>query len=292
MADNFHHRFRAMGGPCHLHIRTDSEQQAQSLFAAMEAEVRRLEQKYSRYRDDSVTAEINTGAGRSSAVKLDQETAKLLQFADLLYQQSDGLFDITSGVFRRVWDFRAQRIPSQAAIDEVRAQVGWSQCLLDDESFRLPRAGMEIDFGGFVKEYAVDACVGIGTANSTVSGLVDLSGDVGVFGAGPPWRIGIQHPRQDSAISCIELSAGCLASSGDYERYFEAGGKRYCHIINPESGYPVQGCQGVSVLAPQCIVAGGLATITLLKEKSGKAWLDSVGVRYCLIDADGEMHSR
>src|SRR5690606_26088574 len=98
-------------------------------------------------------------------------------------------------------------------------------------------------------------------------GLVDLAGDIRVIGPHPdgaPWQIGVQHPRAAGAIATVPLTHGAIASSGDYERGFERDGRRYSHILDPRSGWPVQGLVAVSVLAEQCLIAGTATTCALL----------------------------
>jgi thiamine biosynthesis lipoprotein ApbE len=182
---------------------------------------------------------------------------------------SDGLFDITSGVLRRVWDFKAGRVPQPEQLHSVLPLIGWSQVEWNGQTIRLPRAGMEIDFGGFGKEYAADRAMAVLHATGQRHGYVNLGGDIRVLGPradGSAWRFGIQHPRQPEAtIASVELAEGALATSGDYERYFEQGGRRYCHILDPHTGQPVSHWAGVSVTAPACVAAGALSTIAMLK---------------------------
>jgi thiamine biosynthesis lipoprotein len=122
---------------------------------------------------------------------------------------------------------------------------------------------------------------------------VHLGGDVRAAGPqqdGAPWRIGIRHPRQaDEVIATVELAAGALATSGDYERFFEIDGCRYCHLLNASTGWPVRYWQSISVVAPVCVVAGSCSTIAMLLEAAGEAFLDSQGVRYLAIAEDGTL---
>lgn len=287
---HFDHSFRAMGGPCRLRFECPDEAAATRAITAAEAEARRLERKYSRYLPDSLVSRINGAAGAAEPVRIDGETAGLLGFAHTLWQQSGGLFDLTSGVLRRAWDFKSGRLPAQAAIDQLLPLVGWERVRWDGEAIRLPQPGMEIDFGGCVKEYACDSVAAVLQRQGIERGLVDLAGDMTALGAGSlvrPWSVGIRHPRDtDTAIAHISLGGGGLASSGDYERCLVLDGRRYSHILNPFTGWPVSGLVTVSVVAAQCLVAGGSATIAMLKpEAEALAWLGELGLPWLAVDS-------
>jgi thiamine biosynthesis lipoprotein len=261
---------------------------------AAAAEVVRIEQAYSRYRPDSIVSRINAAAGSANAIPVDDETAALLQFADRLHRESDGLFDITSGVLRRVWDFKAARPPTRAAVSAVLPLVGWAAVEFDGRCIRLPRTGMELDFGGFGKEYAADRAAHVLREAGLRHGYVNLGGDLRLLGPMPdgrPWHLGIAHPRRPGqVIVSVELRTGALATSGDYERYFERKGRRYCHLLNPFTGWPVQHWQSISIVAPACLAAGALSTVAMLKGPQAPAFLSAQGVAWIAVDAQGEVH--
>ena len=291
----FEHRFSAMGGPCRFVLDHADEAHSLSAIAAAESAVRRLEQKYSRYLDDSITSRINRAAGSGEAIAIDPETAGLLRYADTLWQQSDGLFDLTAGILRRAWNFKSGQLPSQAQLEELLPLIAWEQVHWDDGSIRLPKSGMEIDFGGFVKEYASDCAATILQSHNIEHGLVDLAGDLAALGKqahGQAWQIGIRHPRQGrNAIAMVSLPTGGLASSGDYERCIEIDGQHYSHILNPKTGWPVRSLAAVSVIADQCLVAGSAATIGMLKPRDqGLVWLEELGLAWLAIDTDLKCH--
>ncbi|GAA6144882.1 FAD:protein FMN transferase [Thalassolituus maritimus] len=254
----------------------------------MESEVRRIEQKYSRYRDASVLSQINASAG-GHPVKIDNETQWLLDYARVGFEQSDGLFDITSGVLRRVWDFKAGLMPTAAQLETVRRKIGFDRITVSNHCIALPE-GMEIDFGGIGKEYAADAAAEMARKAGIVSGIIDLGGDLHVLGPkadGAPWTLGVRNPRcPQQASGTLPVYQGGMASSGDYERYFERDGKRYCHILNPVTGYPASHWASVTVIAPSCLLAGTLSTIAMLKEEAGEEWLRAQQVSALLIRPD------
>ncbi|MEP7297081.1 MAG: FAD:protein FMN transferase [Burkholderiales bacterium] len=277
--DSYGFRFSAMSSVCE--IRLDGDDEPLLALAAQRAidEVHRIELKYSRYRDDSIVSQINAAAGRGEPLLVDDETASLLDFAAQLHTLSDGLFDITSGVLRRVWNFRTGRLPEAAALARVLPLIGWSQVRWQDGCIDLGRAGMELDFGGFGKEYAADRAAAVLAAAGQRHGFVNLGGDIRVLGPradGRPWRFGIQHPRRDEGtIAAVDMSDGALATSGDYERFFEHQGRRYCHILDPRTGWPVSSWASISVTAPACVAAGALSTIAMLKGKQAREFLST-----------------
>jgi thiamine biosynthesis lipoprotein len=308
---SFGFSFSAMSSVCE--IRLDGDDEPALNFIARQAidEVQRIERKYSRYLERSIVSRINAAAGSPEGVPCDDETASLLDFAAQLHTLSDGLFDITSGVLRRVWDFRSARLPEPLALQALLPLIGWSQVewqgrvertpheptdrARDARSIRLPQAGMELDFGGFGKEYAVDRAAGVLAAAGLRHGFVNLGGDIRVIGPradGSAWRFGIQHPRNANAtLASIELREGALASSGDYERFFEHDGRRYCHILDPRSGWPVTGWSSISVTAPACAAAGALSTIAILKGAAALDFLDTQHASYLAADVSMRVHS-
>ncbi len=293
--NQFRQTFRAMAAEHEIQLAATDMDAARRAATAAIADVRRIEAKFSRYRDDSVTTRINRAAG-GETVAIDAETAALLRYADQCHDLSGGLFDITSGVLRRVWDFRREP-PALPPADELAAAialVGWPDVEWGEDYIRLPRAGMEIDFGGIGKEYAADRVATICLERGLRHGLVNLGGDIRAIGPqadGTSWRVGIRHPRIDAAaVAGFDLAAGALATSGDYERYFEIDGRRYCHILNPRTGMPVSHWQSISVVSPLCVVAGSCATIAMLLEGEGAAFLEAQGVQWLGVARDGALH--
>lgn len=285
--------FRAMACPCQIVLVEDDAGRAAAIAEQMQAEVLRIEAKYSRYREDSVVTRINAAAGSGVDVEVDDETAALLDYAATAWQQSGGLFDATAGVLRRVWNFREARCPSADQIAAVLPLIGWQRLRWRRPRIGLQR-GMELDFGGFGKEYAADTAAALGLRAGIRGGFVDLGGDIRVLGPdrdGAPWRIGVHHPqRPGEAIATLELASGAIATSGDYERSFSIDGRRYGHVLNPHDGWPVQSFASVSVLAPQCLVAGTATTITMLKGcDEGGRWLGELGLPWLTVEQDGRM---
>jgi thiamine biosynthesis lipoprotein len=260
------------------------------------AEVQRVEAKYSRYRADSVVSRINAQAG-GEPVALDAETRALLAYADALWRQSGGAFDATSGVLRHAWNFAAARAPTDSELAPLVERVGWDRVELREDRVRLRDAGMELDFGGFGKEYAVDRAALVLREAGIASALVDLAGDMAMLGSQPggePWRVGVRHPRDRSRIvAALEIESGAIATSGDYERFIEVDGVRHCHILDPRTGRSARGFQSVTVHASTCLVAGSATTVAMVKgEAEGREWLESLGLAYLCVAADGRVVDR
>jgi len=297
MSKKIVHEFFAMGSPCKLVFYLEKHFDDSEIIGLVYAEVLRLEHKYTRYKESSVTSEINRVAGHADPSKrkivLDNETIKLLHFADVAYTQSNGLFDISSGKFRKIWDVKTSSVPSESQINTIKQQVGWNKVNWQAPQLFFPVRDMELDFGGLVKEYAVDKVCTILKANRVNHAYIDLGGDIGIVGPrinGLAWNIGIRNPNNPKVpIATIELFNGAIASSGNYERYMESNGQRYAHIINPKTGSPVKHWAGISVVAPQCIVAGTAATTAMLKEQEGAQWLQDLGLRSFAINNDGKI---
>jgi len=280
------HPFTVMGGPAELQLYIESQDEGRVIQLAKN-EAYRLEQKYSRYLPDSVTTTINQPTS-TKPFQLDEETAGLLSYAQTAWEQSNGLFDITSGSLRKVWNFKSSTLPTQKDLDKLLKHIGWDKLTWQPPFLTLPK-GMELDFGGVVKEYAADAIAAILHNEGVQHGLVDLAGDIRIVGPPPngqPWKIGVRNPaKPETAIATIDIFEGGIASSGNYERFMMVKGKRYCHILNPKTGWPQNGVGGVSVHASTCLVAGTATTTTmLLGLKQGRQWLQSSQFKHLLIE--------
>ena len=293
MLQVFNFAFQAMGSPCSVQCCADSAQHAESVYRLVTERIAQLEQRYSRYRDDSLISAINRHAGSGIKTKIDPETAALLHYAEQCYQESRQLFDVTSGVLWQLWSVNKTELPSKEQIRAVLPLIGWKKVQWDEQSIYLPQSGMQLDFGGIVKEYAADSVAELCRQQGIHHGIIELGGDIKVIGPlpnGQGWPVAIRDPRQpDKIIAQLELSSGALASSGDYERFLLIDGVRYSHILNPKTGRPVTGLRAVSIVAEHCVVAGSLATIAMLKANKGIAWLHSCGLPFLCCQNNGQI---
>jgi len=281
-----------MASPCELLIDSPDEMLARHITEQAANEAFRIEQKYSRYRDDNIVSAINQAHGRST--KIDDETFHLLTFANTCFELSEGLFDITSGVLRRIWTFDgSNKIPHQSRINELLPLIGWENIQFDRKQITMP-SGFEIDFGGMGKEYAVDCVAKICTKIApSISVLVNFGGDIQVSKEkqnGQYWQVGIEMPIDDkidkeikSTVTAtkttyksvmVRIAQGGLATSGDANRYLLHNGLRYSHVLNPKTGKPiVNGPRSVTVASEYCVQAGLMSTLALLQGNQAEQFL-------------------
>jgi FAD:protein FMN transferase len=285
------HRFHAMASDCAVHVQAEAAAASAMIALAAEAEVRRIEARYSRYRDDSELARINLVAAAGGATDVDPETTGLIAYAKACFRSSEGAFDITSGLLRQAWNFSVPRLPEQWEIDALLPRIGLDKVTLSGGRLSFAQARMELDLGGLGKEYAADRAAEVCSDLGARFGFVDLGGDIRVIGPqadGQPWRIGIRHPRDGAVLVAeVALHGGALATSGDYERFIDVDGRRYCHILDPRTGWPARGLSSVTVISDRCLVAGSLSTSAMLRGRNGGAWLESLGIRHIAIDDEG-----
>lgn len=268
--DYYRVAFQAMGTPCEILFSARSRSAADAFRLSALRWVWDFEAKFSRYRETSLVCEINRAAGKSP-VGIDRQAEELFAVCDWYHWMTGGVFDPTSGPLLRLWDYRARpaRIPSDEEISRALSLVGWSRVRHRGGEAFLPAPGMELDFGGIGKEYAVDQVVNLAIAAGLENFLVNFGRDLRAHG-GPPeggfWRIGLENPGEPGTSWCgVTCRDGAVCMSGDYARYIEIGSERYGHILDPRTGRPVRnGCQAVTVLAPSCTEAGMLSTTAFI----------------------------
>jgi FAD:protein FMN transferase len=277
--------FVAMASPCELLLDTTEVRAAHEVGRVAAQEAWRIEAKFSRYRPESIVSVINRSHGH--AVVVDTETAALIDYAAQCHALSEGRFDITSGVLRRCWTFDgSDRLPEPAAVAALLPLIGFEKIRWQAPRITLP-AGMEIDFGGNGKEYAVDRVLALVATRFAGAALVNFGGDLAANrapGAGP-WQVGVERPDSErEARLLLELSRGGLATSGDTHRFLLRDGVRYSHILDVRTGWPVpQAPRSVTVAAGSCVEAGMLATFAMLQGSAAESFLTEQGVRHwCL----------
>ena len=281
--------FQAMGSPCVLHMDNPDVEVAR----LAEEEIRRIEQRYSRYLSGNLMASINDAARRGGSVDVDPETASLIDYAFSCHRASSGEFDITTGVLRHAHGgFLGSGEPGQS-VENLLARVGMHNLEWRAPTLTFRSRGMELDFGGIAKEYAADQAASLAAKAGRPNTLVDLGGDLAAAGPradGSAWTVSIRDPRRRGAcLGRYPLSGGGLATSGDYERYVIRDGRRQGHLINPATGRSASGIVSVSVVAQSCLLAGSLSSIAMLKGRDAQDWIDGLGLDYLLLTEDGEI---
>ncbi len=233
-------------------------------------EIQRLEDLLSRFRPDSDIGRLNT-TRRPRPVRMHRDTVHVLAAALAISSLSDGAFDITAAPLVSLWSVTSAdaRIPTEDAIAQARALVDYRGLVVNQENRSAYLSGERqmVDLGGIAKGYAADRALHVLKRRGGISSaMVDLGGNVAVLGNkedGTPWRVGIQDPdaARGECLGFLSLQDESAVTSGDYERFFEAGGKRYHHIIDPRTGYPVEsGLRSVTVVSDSSMIADGLST--------------------------------
>lgn len=259
--------FPALGTNCEVqYAAAGGDAQASAFERAAIAWVTAFEAKYSRFRPDSLVSQINRAAG-GDWTPIDAETEALLKLCETIHFMTQGVLDPTSLPLIQLWNYKTDtpRIPSADEVAAARALVGWKKVRREPGRILLPVAGMALDFGGFGKEYAVDMVAQLAIDHGIRSALVDFGHDLRAVGfppGRPAWHVGIEDPQKPGTSACsVALVGKGVASSGDYIRGFTVEGKRYGHIIDPRTGWPVaNGCRQATVIAGTCLQAGVLST--------------------------------
>ncbi|WP_448516573.1 FAD:protein FMN transferase [Pseudothermotoga sp.] len=232
-------------------------------------ELERVYKKYNPNDPSSVVSKINNSNGW---IDIDEETFVLLDAAVRFSRLTDGAFDPTLGELIKLWGFDkiAERLPSRVPtsqeVSEALKRAGIDKLELDTQRRRVRLIdGAKLDLGGIAKGYALDRAYQVAKeVDKDCTGFVEAGGDIRILGpkfGSRPWVVGVRDPRKsDSAITYLYLTSGAVATSGDYERYFEVGGVRYHHILDPKTGFPSRGAISVTVVADNAVTADALST--------------------------------
>jgi thiamine biosynthesis lipoprotein len=239
---------------------------------------------------------VSAAAGRAP-VGVTDDVYFVIKKALQLSAISDGLFDPTVGPLMKVWSMNTEegRIPEPADIARARALVNWRDVVMDDaaRTIYVRRPGMKLDAGAVMKGYAADETVRILASRGVKSAMIDLGGNIFAMGAksdGSAWRIGIQDPDAPRGVSfgTVGVIDKSVVTSGVYEHFFIQNGKRYHHIMDTRTGYPVDnGLTAVTVIAPASIDADGIATTLFCLGPSGGLTLaKTLGVDVIMLSED------
>lgn len=290
--------FEAMGTRCRI-LASGSAHTTKDFAAEVLEWLAAFEFRYSRFIPQSLISRINESASKTW-VETDEETERIFSLCDQLHFVSRGVLDPSALPLIRIWDWKVGNIPAPTTVQDALAKVGRRKVQRTPGKVFLPHPGMALDLGGVGKEYAVDHVTNLAIAFGIPSLLVDFGQDVRVYGPPtgrkPLWHVGLQDPaRADRCWAGLGLAEGAVATSGDYIRNFQRDGRRYGHILDPRTGYPVSnGILSVSVIAPLCSLAGALSTAAfILGPKDGISLIDSIcNAEGCIITETSRIPSR
>lgn len=262
---------------------------------AVFADMHRIDKLMSTYKETSEISKVNREAA-THPVKISAELFSLLETAQQYSALSDGVFDITYASVGYLYDYRNHRRPDGKAIAEALPTVDYRQLQLDRANLTIAfgKPGMRIDLGGIAKGYSVDRGIDILKKMGFGHAMVNAGGDTRVVGDrfGKPWMIGIRHPdRKDEVVLRIPLADAAFSTSGDYERFFDEGGVRYHHIIDPKTGYSPHAVRSATLIAPTATRTDGLSkTVFILGPQKGIEFINRLpDVDAVVVAADGKV---
>lgn len=281
-----------MGTRVEIQLWMDDEAQARRLIAAGMAEFDRIEAAMSTYRESSEISAVNRAAA-SAPVVVSAELFDLVRRALELSLRTGGAFDISYDSVGHLYDFRAGERPADADIADRLPAINYRHVQLDagKSTIRFTRPGTRINLGGIAKGYACEQVVALLRKAGVTHALVNAGGDTRLLGdrRGKPWVVGIRDPDDESKwVTRLALDDEAISTSGDYERYFEADGVRYHHILDPKSGKPVAGVRSVTVIGPDATLTDGLSTsVFVMGVERGLALIEATpGYAAVIIDAE------
>ena len=283
-----------MGGRFDITIVAKDSLTAEQSIDEVIAEISRIEYLISDWKPTTQISEVNQNAG-IRPVKVDKEVFELTQRAIHFSEITNGGFDISFAAMDRIWKFDGSmnEMPSAEAIKKSVEKVGYKNIILDsvNSTIFLKLKGMKIGFGALGEGYATNKCKEMMLDKGIQAGIVNGTGDMSTWGKQPngkPWNIGITNPfHPEELLGVMPLTQGAITTSGSYEKFVVFDGKRYSHIINPATGYPVTGLCSVTVLGPNAETANGLSTsLMVLGKTEGLLLLDKLPDYSCLMITD------
>ncbi len=285
-----------MGTAIAVELWADDRAAGESAIDAVMQEMHRIDRAMSPHKPESELSIINRDAA-TRAVSVSDEMARLIARAAHFSRLSSGAFDITFAAVGQLYDYRQRVRPSDAELALARAAVGWQGLVLDAQAatVRFARPGMRIDLGGFAKGHAVDNAAVILQGHGIAHAMVSAGGDSRVIGdrRGRPWMIGVRDPRQaGQVVAMLPLEDASISTSGDYERYFDAEGVRFHHLIDPSTGKSPSCIQSVTILADDGLTCEALSKIVfVMGVERGLALIESQrGIDAIVVGADGQLH--
>jgi len=256
-----------LGTVVEIQVRDADEQKAEDAITKAFAEVKRIDDLFTTYNEASPVWKINNSA--DTIINIDSEIYNLIVLCDSITKLSNGSFDVSLDNLTKVWGFYTDnpQLPTKAEIDSALLNSGWQNIILLGENKIIKKGKVGLNFGAIAKGYAVDKAIDVLKKQGIKEALVNAGGEISVIGK--DWIVGVQHPREiNSIIIKIKLDGFTVATSGDYEQYFEVDGKRYHHILDPKTGYPSKGLQSVTIINKSNSIADALATAVFVMGKA------------------------
>jgi len=292
LQQEFRRQAKLMGSAFEFIILADDEAGEELLDEAVN-EVKRIERLLTEFSEFSQTSLINRCAG-IRAVEVDMEVYDLIKRSKEISAITQGAFDITSGLLKKMYNFKGRqfKLPDEAQLKEALACVGYKHInLFAGHRVYLDQPNMHIGFGAIGKGYAADKVKELLLKKGVTNGVISASGDLTAWGTradGKPWKVGIANPDdRDKAIAWIPIDHASVATSGDYEQYFEIDGVCYSHSINPKTGKPVKGIKSVTVVSPRAELSDALATaVTIMGPEVGIHFIEQLPRVHCLMVTD------
>ncbi|MBW7843548.1 MAG: FAD:protein FMN transferase [Ignavibacterium sp.] len=279
-----------LGTVVEIQVRDADDKKAEDAISKAFAEMKRIEDLFTTFDNKSPVSRINNSA--DTIINVESEIYNLIVLCDSITKLSNGCFDVSLNNIIRVWGFDSdnRHIPEASVIDSALKLSGWKDVKLFGENKIFKQRKVELNFGAIAKGYAVDKAINILRKSGIKQALVNAGGEVSVIGNN--WIVGIQHPDEiNSIIKRIKLNGYTVATSGDYEQYFEVDGVRYHHILDPETGYPSKGLQSVTIINKSNAFADALATaVFVMGEEKGMKLIESLDdTEVMIIDERGRI---
>ncbi|RKE04260.1 FAD:protein FMN transferase [Marinifilum flexuosum] len=259
-------------------------------------EIKRIEKLISSWDSDSQTSAIVRNAGIKS-VQVDRELFNLIRRCKKISHLTHGAFDISYASMDKIWKFDGSmmQMPDSASVAKSVSKINYKDIILDNANTNvfLKKKGMKIGFGAIGKGYAANKALEIMSKMGLDGALVNASGDLITWGRdedGKDWKIGISNPKEkDQIFSWLSIGETAVVTSGNYEKFVTFNGKRYSHIIDPRTGYPVSGLSSVTIICPNAELADALATsIFVLGAKSGLQLINKLNGIECILVTDDQ----
>ncbi|MCU0344928.1 MAG: FAD:protein FMN transferase [Ignavibacterium sp.] len=279
-----------LGTVVEIQVRENDEKKAKDAITKAFTEIKRIDDLFTTYNEASSAWKINNSA--DSIISVDPEIYNLIVLCDSITRLSNGSFDVSLDNLTKVWGFYTDdpQLPTKAEIDSSLLNSGWQKITLLGDNKIIKKENVGLNFGAIAKGYAVDKAIDVLKKLGIKEALVNAGGEISVIGK--DWIVGVQHPREiNSIIKKIKLDEFTVATSGDYEQYFEVGGVRYHHILDPKTGYPSTGLQSVTIIYKSNTLADALATaVFVMGKENGMKLIESLDdTEAMIIDSGGEI---